>query len=71
VIYRGATVGEYRLDLLVEEKVIIEIKSAESMHSLFVAQVLAYLRVTGMEVGLLFNFNSPVLMEGGFKRLVL
>jgi len=71
VLYRGTKVGEYRLDLLVEDNVIVELKSVEALNPLFIAQVLAYLRVTGKEVGLLFNFNAVVLMRGGFRRLVV
>jgi GxxExxY protein len=71
VLYRGIKVGEYRVDLVVEDKVIVELKSVEALSPLFTAQVLAYLRVTGKEVGLMFNFNSTVLMKGGFRRLVL
>jgi GxxExxY protein len=59
VSYRGRKVGVYRLDLVVEEEVIIEVKSVEYLHAVFEAQLLAYLRVTGMRVSLLINFNSP------------
>ena len=71
VLYRGTKVGEYRLDLIVEDLAVVELKSVERFDEVFKAQLLAYMKVTGKRVGLLFNFNVPVLMDGGFKRLVL
>lgn len=59
----------YRLDLIVEDKVIIEIKSVEALNDVHVAQVLTYLKLSGCKVGLLMNFNVIRLVEG-LKRLV-
>ena len=70
VLYKGKTIGEYRLDLLVEDGVVVEIKSVERFDPVFEAQVLTYLRVTGKRVGLLLNFNSRLLKDG-IKRFVL
>lgn len=70
VVYKGQVIGEYRLDLIVEGTVIIEIKSVERFDPIFEAQVLTYLRVTGKEIGLLMNFNSRLLRDG-IKRYVL
>jgi GxxExxY protein len=70
VIYKGQVIGEYRLDLIVEDTVIVEIKSVERFDPIFEAQVLTYLRVTGKEIGLLMNFNSRLLRDG-IKRYVL
>jgi GxxExxY protein len=70
VIYKGKTIGEYRLDLLVEDAVVVEIKSVERFDSVFEAQILTYLRVTGKKIGLLLNFNSRLLREG-IKRYIL
>lgn len=70
VIYKGKEIGEYRLDLLVEDTVVVEIKSVERTDPVFDAQVLTYLRVTGKKVGLLINFNSR-LLKAGIKRFVL
>jgi len=70
VIYKGRRIGEYRLDLLVEDLVVVEIKSVERFDPIFEAQVLTYLRVTGKKVGLLINFNSRLLKDG-LKRFVL
>ena len=70
VVYKGQTIGEYRLDLLVGDVVIVEIKSVERFDPIFEAQVLSYLRITGKKVGLLINFKSRLLHDG-VKRYVL
>ena len=70
VLYKGRSIGEYRLDLLIEDTVVVEIKSVERLQPLFDAQILTYLRVKGKKVGLLINFNSRLLKDG-VKRLVL
>jgi len=69
VIYKGQVIGEYRLDLIVEDAVVVEIKSVERFDPIFEAQVLTYLRVTSKRVGLLINFNSRLLRDG-VKRYV-
>ena len=70
LVYRGVSVGEYRLDLVVDRKVVVEVKSVLRMEPVFAAQVLTYLRITGLRVGLLLNFNKGVLKDG-IKRVVL
>jgi GxxExxY protein len=70
IIYKGKNLGQYRLDLLVDEQVIIEIKSVERFDSVFEAQILTYLKVTGKRIGLLINFNSRLLRDG-IKRFAL
>jgi GxxExxY protein len=70
VVYKGRTIGEYRLDLLVEDAVVVEIKSVERFDPVFEAQMLTYLRVTGKKIGLLLNFDSRLLREG-IKRYIL
>jgi GxxExxY protein len=70
VIYRGKTIGEYRPDMLVNDLVIIEIKSVERFDPVFEAQVLTYLKITGKKVGLLINFNSR-LVKDGIRRFIL
>ncbi len=70
VLHKRRSIGEYRLDLLIEDTVVVEIKSVERLQPLFDAQILTYLRVTGKKVGLLINFNSRLLKDG-VKRLVL
>ncbi len=59
----------YRIDILVENKIVLEIKSVEFLNDLHVAQTLTYLRLGGYKVGLLLNFNAVVL-KSGIKRLV-
>ena len=59
----------YRLDLLVENAVIVEIKAVESLAPIHQAQLLSYLRLSGCKVGLLINFNVTVLKHG-LRRLV-
>jgi len=68
--YRGASIGDYKIDLIVENRVVVEVKSALRDEAVFTAQVLTYLRITGLRVGLLLNFNKGVLKDG-IKRLVL
>ena len=70
IMYKGHSVGDYRLDLMVEDAVVVEVKSVERFEPIFQAQVLTYLRATGRKTGLLINFNSRLLREG-VKRLVL
>jgi GxxExxY protein len=70
VVYKGRDIGEYRLDIMVEDAVIVEIKSVERHDPVFEAQLLTYLKVTGKRVGLLINFNNRMLKDG-IKRLVL
>jgi GxxExxY protein len=62
--YKGRRLGEYRLDLVVADCVIVEVKAVERANPLFEAQLLTYLRVTGKPVGLLLNFNSRLLKDG-------
>lgn len=61
---------EYRIDLLVSNCLIIEVKAVEHLNPLFEAQLLTYLRITGRPVGLLLNFNARLLKEG-IKRMRL
>ena len=66
VKYRDQVVGEYYADLVVNNVVIVEIKATEKHSPAYEAQLLNYLKATGMEVGLLVNFSSSVT----FKRMV-
>ena len=70
VLYKGRAIGEYRLDLLIENLVVVEIKSVERYDPVFEAQLLTYLKITGKKVGLLINFNSR-LVKDGIKRFIL
>ena len=70
VTYRGKLIGEYRPDLVVEDSVVVEIKSVERLIGLHQAQLLAYMRVLNMSVELLLNFNGETL-RSGVKRLAI
>lgn len=70
VLYKGHLIGEHRPDLVIEGRVIVEIKSVERLNPVHQAQVLAYMRILGMPVGLLLNFNSDVLRTN-VRRLAL
>lgn len=59
----------YRIDLIVEDKVIIEVKSVVEIHPVFYSQILTYLKLTGLKLGLLINFNTP-LIKDGIHRIV-
>jgi GxxExxY protein len=68
--YKGLKLDcSYRIDLLVEDLVMVELKSVESLLSIHSAQLLTYLRASHKQVGLLINFNVPVLKDG-IKRMV-
>ena len=68
--YRGELIGEYIPDLIVENTVVVEVKSVSHLEPVFTAQVVTYLRLTNLRVGLLLNFNAPKLVDG-LKRVVL
>jgi GxxExxY protein len=71
VIYKGMQLDcGYKLDFLVASQVVVEIKSVESLDSIHEAQLLTYLRLGGWKVGLLINFNVPVLKEGIRRRVL-
>jgi GxxExxY protein len=66
VYYHGQEVGDYRADLVVEGLVLIELKVADAVHEIFMAQVMNYLKATEIEVGMVLNFGP----EPKFKRVV-
>ncbi len=70
VIYKGEPISkEFKIDLLVENEVIVELKAVEAMLPVFDAQIISYLKLTDKKVGLLINFNVHLLKDG-FKRIV-
>jgi GxxExxY protein len=70
VIYKSLQLDcAYRLDFLVEKTVILELKAVENLQPIHEAQLLTYLKLGGWPIGLLINFNVPVLMKG-IKRMV-
>jgi len=68
--YKGKDIGKHRVDYLVESEVIVELKAVESLHKIYEAQVLTYLRALDKRVGLLLNFNVVRLKEG-IQRLII
>ena len=71
VVYKGIRLDlGFRLDLLIEKKVVVELKSVDSIAPVHEAQILTYLRFSKVKTGLLINFNVTVL-KNGIRRLVL
>ena len=68
--YKGDPVGMGRLDFLVDEQLIVELKATDALAPIHTAQVLSYLRMTGCKLGLLINFNVTMLRQG-VERIVL
>jgi GxxExxY protein len=67
--YKGTAIGELRIDMVVDNRLIVELKAVESITPTHVAQGLAYLAISCLELALLINFNVPVLHQG-IRRLV-
>ncbi len=71
VIYKDVRLDcGYRIDLLADEKVIVEVKAVESLNDIHLAQILTYLKLSGCKLGYLINFNVKQLKDG-IKRVVL
>ncbi len=71
VVYKGVNLDAgYRADLIVDGKVVIELKAVESLLPVHEAQLLTYLKLTNCKVGLLINFNVPVLKDGIIRRVL-
>lgn len=70
VYYKDCVIGGQRLDLLVEDEVVVEIKSLRSLPEVALAQVLSYLKATGLKRGLIVNFGEKQLING-IKRISL
>jgi GxxExxY protein len=58
VMYKGENIGEYRLDSVADEKVLLEFKAVSELNSIFESQVLSYLKASGLKLGLLINFGG-------------
>ena len=70
LMYKEVSLGKaYVMDLLVENEIIVEIKSVEVMNPVYVAQLITYLKLANKKLGYLINFNVPLLKDG-FKRIV-
>jgi len=70
VKYKDRAVGEGRIDLLVAGKLLVELKAVETLAPIHKAQVISYLKASGLQLGLLINFNVPVL-RAGIQRVVV
>jgi GxxExxY protein len=68
--YKGRALGEYRVDLIVGDLVVVEIKRVERMSPVFEAQLLNYMRLAVRRVGLLINFNTHLVKEGITRRIL-
>lgn len=69
-IYKGVSLeSTFRADLIVEDKIVLELKATEKENEIFLKQLTTYLKLTGMKLGLLINFNHVVLKDG-LRRVV-
>ncbi len=70
LFYKGHELQKlFRIDILVDEEIIVELKSAENMIPVYEAQLISYLKLSNKKLGFLINFNVP-LLKNGFKRFV-
>jgi GxxExxY protein len=69
ILYKDQSIGEAQLDLLVEGELVVELKAVERLLEIHRAQVISYLKATGAQLGLLINFNTPVLKDG-IRRVI-
>ncbi len=67
IFYKGDKIGEYRLDIVVDDKIILEFKAVAELNSTFEAQLFSYLKATNLKLGILINFGKKKLE---FKRIV-
>jgi GxxExxY protein len=71
LLYKGLKLDcGYKLDLIVQDEIILELKAVEKLLPIYEAQLLTYLRLTGKRVGLLINFNVPLLTQGIITRVL-
>jgi GxxExxY protein len=71
VVYKGVQLDcGYRIDVIVDDKIILEIKAVEKLDPIHKAQLMTYLKLSGKRLGLLMNFNVP-LMKDGIQRIIL
>jgi GxxExxY protein len=69
VLYKGRLIGRQRIDLMIGQSLIVELKTVEALADIHTAQVISYLKATGLSLGLLINFNIPIL-KNGIQRIV-
>jgi GxxExxY protein len=71
IVYKGVQLrSKYYIDIVVEELVVVELKAIAALLEIHKRQVLTYLKLTGLPVGLLLNFNVEILTDGGVKRII-
>ena len=70
VVYKGQDIGKFKIDLFVENKIVVELKSTERMDPVYSAQILSYMKLGNYKYGLLINFNNS-LLKSGIKRFAL
>ncbi|MGB8889335.1 MAG: GxxExxY protein [Candidatus Korobacteraceae bacterium] len=71
VLYKDVRIDcSYRIDLVVDDRVVVELKALERVLAVHEAQLLTYLRLSGIKVGLLINFNVPILRRGILRRIL-
>jgi GxxExxY protein len=68
--YKDIPVGEYQLDLLVDEVLVVELKATHEITPLHITQTIAYLAATNLNLGLIINFSRPTLRDNGIRRVV-
>ena len=71
VEYKGHIIGNLIADVVIEKRVIVELKSVKELAPIHTTQMITYLKVTNLRWGLLINFNVEVLTQGGIKRFIL
>lgn len=70
VQYKNQLVGDFRVDILVDKRIVLELKSVEKVLPVHMSQIMTYLKITGCRLGLLMNFNVK-MMKQGITRIVL
>ena len=71
VVFKGVCLEcGYRMDFVIDEQIVVEIKAVEALAPIHEAQLLTYLRLSGIRVGLLINFNTTVLKDGIMRRVL-
>jgi GxxExxY protein len=70
VFYKGRLLSQFRIDLIVNDQIVLEVKAVERFDPIHVAKLMTYLRITNLNLGLLLNFNST-MMRQGIKRVML
>ena len=69
VTYKGEEIGKRRIDFIVGRRLVVELKAVEEIAKVHLAQVRTYLKITGLQLGLLLNFNTAILKDG-IKRVI-